>query len=75
MVCSFLKVETVDQINNFLDYGSGSGILGICMNKKNQKTKIKYIDNDPTALQITKINVRKNNLRKLLIGYPFSDWV
>tara|TARA_B100000287_G_scaffold428691_1_gene480518 strand:- start:1734 stop:2660 length:927 start_codon:yes stop_codon:yes gene_type:complete len=51
------------QIKNFLDYGSGSGILGICMNKKNQKTKIKYIDNDPTALQITKINVRKNNLR------------
>ena len=33
------------------------------MNKKNQKTKIKYIDNDPTALQITKINLIKNNLR------------
>ena len=27
------------QIKNFLDYGSGSGILGICMNKKIKKLK------------------------------------
>ena len=51
------------QINRFLDYGTGSGIIGICLNKKNQKSKTRYIDNDYKAIQLAKINIKKNNLK------------
>ena len=53
------------RINNFLDYGTGSGILGICFQKINKYGKSKYIDLDKKSLELTKINIKKNNLKYL----------
>ncbi len=58
-------VAKFKKIKNFLDYGTGTGILGICMNKKLRKTKIMYIDNDKIALKLTNINIQKNNVKRL----------
>ena len=53
------------RINNFLDYGTGSGILGICFQKINKYGKSIYIDLDKKSLELTKINIKKNNLKYL----------
>ena len=55
---------------NVLDYGTGSGILGICFKKKNKSTKIKYIDSDKNILNLTRFNIKENNLSN--IGNVFS---
>jgi len=49
------------KINNFLDIGTGSGILSIISSKLWYCSGI-AIDNDPVAIEITKINFKKNNV-------------
>ena len=51
------------KINNLIDYGAGTGILGICFQKKIHSSSTIFIDNDESALKLTKFNLRKNNLR------------
>ena len=57
----FLKKK----FNSFLDFGSGSGILGICFKKKFKTSKTVFVDNDNRALNLTKVNLKKNNLNKI----------
>ena len=61
------------KINSFLDYGSGSGILGICFKKKFQTSKTIFVDNDNRALKLTKVNLKKNNLNKIGNVF-FNPW-
>ena len=59
------------KINNFLDIGTGSGILSIISSKLWYCSGI-AIDNDPVAIEITKINFKKNNVNQS-ITYKVLD--
>ncbi len=50
------------RINRFLDFGTGSGILGICYQKKNKVGTTKYVDIDKRSLELARINLKRNNL-------------
>ena len=45
-----------------LDYGSGSGILGIAAKKLMPHSKITLIDVDKLAIKMSKFNLKKNNI-------------
>ena len=45
-----------------MDYGSGSGILGIAAKKIMPHSKITFIDVDNSAIKMTKLNLKKNNI-------------
>lgn len=59
------------KINNFLDIGTGSGILSIISSKLWYCSGI-AIDNDPVAIEMTKINFKKNNVNQS-ITYKVLD--
>ena len=50
------------KFQNILDYGSGSGILGIAAKKLMPYSKITLIDNDNLAVKMSKFNLKKNNI-------------
>ena len=50
------------KIQNILDYGSGSGILGIAAKKLMPYSKITLIDVDNLAVKMSKLNLKKNNI-------------
>ena len=50
------------KFQNILDYGSGSGILGIAAKKLMPYSKITLIDVDNLAVKMSKFNLKKNNL-------------
>ncbi len=56
------RKKTIKQV---LDYGCGSGILGISLQKISRQSKGNYIDIDKLALKLTKINLKENNLQNL----------
>ncbi len=62
------------KFNSFIDYGSGSGILGICFKKKFKISKTVFVDNDKRALKLTKVNLNKNNLNNIgnVFYYPWD---
>ena len=45
-----------------LDYGCGTGILGIASKKTFKNNKITFVDIDINALKLTKKNLRLNNI-------------
>ena len=45
-----------------LDYGCGTGILGIASKKIFKNSKITFVDIDINALKMTKINLKLNNI-------------
>ncbi len=47
---------------NVLDYGCGTGILGISIKKKFPSIKVNFVDIDKIAIKITKTNLKKNNM-------------
>ena len=53
-------VSSKKLFKSFLDYGSGSGILGICFKKKNQTSKTVFIDNDSKAVNINNVGSEGN---------------
>lgn len=55
-----------------IDYGCGSGVLGIAALKLGAK-KVYAVDHDPQALQSTKTNAEKNNLNELAITTFFPE--
>ncbi len=52
-------------IYKFLDFGTGTGILGICFQKEKKSGRTIYVDLDKKSLELTKINMKKNNLKYL----------
>jgi ribosomal protein L11 methyltransferase len=50
------------KFQNILDYGCGSGILGIAAKKLMPYSKITLIDVDNLAVKISKFNLKKNNI-------------
>ena len=50
------------KFQNILDYGSGSGILGIAAKKLMPYSKITLIDSDNLAVKMSKFNLKKNNI-------------
>ena len=50
------------KFQNILDYGSGSGILGIAAKKLMPYSKITLIDVDNLAVKMSKFNLKKNNI-------------
>ena len=50
------------KFKKILDYGSGSGILGIAAKKLMPHSKITFIDVDNLAVKISKLNLKKNNI-------------
>ncbi len=50
------------KFQNILDYGCGSGILGIAAKKLLPYSKITLIDVDNLAVKMSKFNLKKNNL-------------
>ena len=65
-----LCLEWLDSLDlknkNILDYGCGSGILGIAALKLGAK-KVTAVDIDPQAIEATKQNALKNNVEKNII--------
>lgn len=59
--------QTVLQNSTIIDYGCGSGILGIAALKLGA-AKVYAIDNDPQALYSTRDNAQKNGLNESLIA-------
>ncbi len=56
-----------------LDYGCGTGILGIASKKIFKKSKITFVDIDINALKLTKINLKLNNMRSNKIYFSNSN--
>ncbi len=52
-----------------IDFGCGSGILGIAALKLGAK-KVYAIDHDPQALQATRLNAEKNHLTQIITMQP-----
>ena len=50
------------KFQNILDYGSGSGILGIAAKKLMPYSKTTFIDIDNLAVKMSKYNLKKNNI-------------
>ena len=50
------------KFKKILDYGSGSGILGIAAKKLMPHSKITFIDIDNLAVKMSKFNLKKNNV-------------
>ena len=50
------------KFQNILDYGCGSGILGIAAKKLMPYSKITLIDVDGLAVKMSKFNLKKNNI-------------
>ena len=48
------------KFQNILDFGSGSGILGIAAKKLMPRSKITFIDIDNLAIKMSKFNLKKN---------------
>jgi ribosomal protein L11 methyltransferase len=67
-----LCLEWLDSLNlenkSILDYGCGSGILGISALKLGAR-KVTAIDIDPQAIEATRINAQKNNIEENIFVY------
>ena len=50
------------KLNQILDYGCGTGILGISSKKIFKKSKLTFVDIDKNALKLTKENLKLNNI-------------
>ncbi len=48
--------------NQILDYGCGTGILGISSKKIFKKSKVTFVDIDKNAVKLTKENLKLNNI-------------
>jgi len=53
------------KLNNVLDFGSGSGILGLCALKLNQSLRVDFYDIDPEANRNCYQNAEINQLHEL----------
>ena len=58
---------------NILDYGSGSGILGIAAKKLMPHSKVTFIDIDNLAVKMSKFNLKKNNIFSNNIVFEVSS--
>ncbi len=56
------EFSKLKKIQNILDYGCGSGILGIAAKKLMPYSKITLIDVDNLAVKMSKFNLKKNNI-------------
>lgn len=53
------------KFKKILDFGSGTGILGIAAKKTMPLSKIKFVDVDKNAIKMTKLNLISNNISKV----------
>ena len=49
--------------NNILDYGCGTGILGIASKKVFKKSKVIFVDIDENAVKLSKKNIKLNHIK------------
>lgn len=68
-LCLKIYSELNDKSKNILDFGCGSGILGISANKMNPETQIDLYDIDPNALENARYNLEINQLQKSLFNF------
>ena len=57
---TFISIFT--KSNRILDYGCGTGILGIASKKIFKKSKVTFVDIDKDAVKLTKENLKLNNI-------------
>ena len=55
-------ISRLTKSNQILDYGCGTGILGISSKKIFKKSKVTFVDIDKNALKLTKENLKLNNI-------------
>ncbi len=55
-------ISRFTKANKILDYGCGTGILGISSKKIFKKSKITFVDIDKNAVNLTKKNIKLNNI-------------
>ncbi len=55
-------ISKFSKSNRILDYGCGTGILGIASKKLYKKSKITFVDIDKCAVKLTKENLKLNNI-------------
>ncbi len=59
---SLTYLSKIYKPKSVLDYGCGTGILGIASKKIFKNNKIAFVDIDINALKLTKINLKLNNI-------------
>ena len=70
---SKLLLKTITQnldlsaFDNIIDLGCGTGVLGICLKKKNPELNLYSIDRDALALRFTELNAELNGIKKINI--------
>lgn len=73
-----LCLEWIDAMDfrglRVLDFGCGSGVLGIAAALKGAAF-VCCVDNDPQALQASADNAQRNGVGELIQGYLPEDWV
>ena len=55
-------ISRFSKSNRILDYGCGTGILGIASKKIFKKSKVTFVDIDKDAVKLTKENLKLNNI-------------
>ncbi len=55
-------ISRFSKLNQILDYGCGTGILGISSKKVFKKSKVTFVDIDKNAVKLTKENLKLNNI-------------
>ena len=55
-------ISRFSKINRILDYGCGTGILGIASKKIFKRSKTTFVDIDKNAVKLTKENLKSNNV-------------
>ncbi len=73
-LCLKLFCDNVSKTNlKVLDFGSGSGILGLAAAKLNQSTSVDLFDIDPEAMKNAQVNLSINHLNNLDIRFLLPE--
>ena len=64
VACKLLIIcLNVFHLTTFLDYGCGTGILGIASKKVFKKSKVIFVDIDENAVKLSKKNIKLNHIK------------